>query len=527
MKRFHNILTSLFTAALVLFIGFAAPAQAIAPAGSKLSITVKVTHGDDTSGADEEFAGATVRLLPAPPTLSAPSDQTGLSGDNITYSYTITTNANGLDEYNLSAVVTPDSNVASAPSVSFEVDSGGIIFVELGATVASVLQTTGSDSVVVPHDGSTDASAVNGIQANDTVVIGGAGGAEYEVSQVSYDAAINSKVILLKTPLVSAVQVGDLVLERQSFTMTVSGTSLVGTESAGTVGIVVTATSVADSAFSVADESITSVITPISPSLETYARNETELTTGTAVAYRSISGDEYFAMDAVTAKSGDIVQYAIVQNAGNTGPMTDVVIKASMPTFAAYVAGSTTWNGVVVPDNGDVSAMLLGAGTDCVFDDPAECDIPKDGKAEVTFKVEVDGVAATTTTPSSSDSTTTTDTTTPSSSSSTTTTDTNPMERPPARVAWKAGNDACWDHQYFLATSSSSQEGDGWVQGECVAKNIRPPNPECMAGKCKQTLCNHWAQVKWIPNVLPSLSGYAFVDGAFTSWYTDWAKCID
>ena len=157
MKRFHNILTSLFTAALVLFIGFAAPAQAIAPAGSKLSITVKVTHGGDTTGADEEFAGATVRLLPAAPTLSAPSDQSGLSGDNITYSYTITTNANGLDEYNLSAVVTPDSNVASAPSVSFEVDSGGIIFVELGATVASVLQTTGSDSVVVPHDGSTDA----------------------------------------------------------------------------------------------------------------------------------------------------------------------------------------------------------------------------------------------------------------------------------------------------------------------------------------------------------------------------------
>ena len=176
MKRFHNTLTSLVTAALVLFMGFAAPAQAIAPAGSKLSITVKVTHGDDTSGTDEEFVGATVRLLPAAPTLSAPSDQTGLPGDNITYSYTITTNANGLDRYNLSAVVTPDNNVASDPSVSFEqnqVDIVGIIFVELGATVASVSQTEGGDSVVVPHDGGTDASAVNGIQANDTVVIGG------------------------------------------------------------------------------------------------------------------------------------------------------------------------------------------------------------------------------------------------------------------------------------------------------------------------------------------------------------------
>ena len=475
MKRFHNTLTSLVTAALVLFMGFAAPAQAIAPAGSKLSITVKVTHGDDTSGTDEEFVGATVRLLPAAPTLSAPSDQTGLPGDNITYSYTITTNANGLDRYNLSAVVTPDNNVASDPSVSFEqnqVDIVGIIFVELGATVASVPQTAGGDSVVVPHDGGTDASAVNGIQANDTVVIGDE---EYEVSQVSYDAAINSKVILLKTPLVLDVQVGELVLERQSFTMTVSGTSLVGTESAGTVGVVVTATSVADSALSVDDESMTSVITPISPSLETYARNETELTTGTAVAYTSIAGDEYFDMDTVTAKSGDIVQYAIVQNAGNTGPMTVVVIKASMPTFAMYVSGSTTWNGVVVPDNGDVSAMLLGTGTDCVFDGPTECDIPKDGKAEVTFKVEVDGVAATTTTPSSSDSTTTTDTTTPSSSSTEQPRGSQIIypdpDRPQDGTPWANLTSAqraeywmfvCWEQIY----ADGQSDGNGWVVGQ-------------------------------------------------------------
>lgn len=490
-------------------IGFATSVQAIAPAGSKLGITVKVTHAGDATGIEQESIGVTMTLSPAAPTLSAPIDQSGLSGDNITYSYTITTNANGLDEYTLSAVVTPDSKMASPPpGVSF-----GSTSVELGATVASVSKTTGNDFILVPPDGGTDASAVNGIQANDTVVIGAG---VYEVSQVSYDVAINSKIILLKTPLVSDVQVGDLVAERQSFNMIISGASLVGAEPTGTVGVVVTATSASDTALFVNDESMTSVFTPISPSLEMYVRNETEPTTGVAVAYTSISGDEYFGMDSVTAKAGDIVQYAIVQNAGNTEPMTNVVIKASMPAFTTYETGSTTWNNVVVPDNGDVSAMLLGAGTECVFSDPAECDIPKDGKAEVTFKVQMDGVAVTTT---------------PSGSSTGTTTGTNPMEGPPARVAWTAGNNACWDNQYFLATSTSSQQGDGWVNGECVAKS----NPRCHGSWCRQTLCNNWADRKWIPSVLPNLALYAsdpdaFMSPGFSSFtiaYANYVKCID
>ena len=92
MQRFHHILTSLCTAVLVMFMGFATPVQAIAPAGAKLGITVTVSHDKDDGEPEEtEAAGVTIGLSPAAPTLSMPPDQTVLPGQSISYSYTITT----------------------------------------------------------------------------------------------------------------------------------------------------------------------------------------------------------------------------------------------------------------------------------------------------------------------------------------------------------------------------------------------------------------------------------------------------
>ena len=80
MKRFHHTLTSLVTVVLALFIGFAAPAQVIAPAGIKLNIKITVTHGDDTTGTEKEFGGTAVTLSPVAPTLSAPINQFSVPG---------------------------------------------------------------------------------------------------------------------------------------------------------------------------------------------------------------------------------------------------------------------------------------------------------------------------------------------------------------------------------------------------------------------------------------------------------------
>ena len=53
MKRFHNALTSFYTAVLVMLIGFSGvsnPALAVAPSNSPLSITVTVKHSEDQEG---------------------------------------------------------------------------------------------------------------------------------------------------------------------------------------------------------------------------------------------------------------------------------------------------------------------------------------------------------------------------------------------------------------------------------------------------------------------------------------------
>ena len=76
MKKPRNTLTFFLTAVFVMFAGFVTPAQAIAPAGTKLSITVKVTHDDDGGESEEKKSvGFTIEMSPEAPALSEPADQ--------------------------------------------------------------------------------------------------------------------------------------------------------------------------------------------------------------------------------------------------------------------------------------------------------------------------------------------------------------------------------------------------------------------------------------------------------------------
>ena len=393
MKRFHHTLTSLSTAFLVMFIGFATPAQAVAPAGTSLSITVTVSHDQDDGKPEEtESMGVTVGLSLAAPTLSAPADQTVLPEESINYSYTITTNANGSETYNLNASVTTVDNLDGSPAVFFEQDGGLITSVILGATAASTTQTTGSDFVLVPHDGGADLASVNGIQRNDTVVIGGA---EYEVSGVGYDANFDSMVIGLRTPLVSSVQVGDLIAERQGFEMIISGVGVADPDSMpGTVMVTVTAASASDETLSTPDESITSVLIPIGPSLETYVRNDTDPTTGSDPSYVDSLGQKFFDLSVVAAKAGDTLEYVIIQKAGNTQSLTGVKIQVAMPLFTGYVAGSTRMDGVLQDDVGDPSQSPLIDGMEvystAVTPVVEAGTISVNSLVAVTFKVKMD-----------------------------------------------------------------------------------------------------------------------------------------
>ena len=407
MKRFHPILTSLFTAAVVIFMGFATPVQAIAPAGAKLGITVTVSHDKDDGEPEEtEAAGVTIGLSPAAPTLSMPPDQTVLPGQSISYSYTITTNANGPEIYNLNAVVTMVDNIDGSPAVSFEQDGGPITSVTLGATAVMTAQSAGNDFIYVPSDGNFN-NNVNSIDTGDTVVIGDS---VYEVGGVIYETLYDNKMISLTENLVADVKVGDSISERQGFKMIISGVGVADPDSVpGSVFVTATAASASDDTLSTDDESITSVLVPVGPSLETYVRNETNPTTGSDPAYVDSLGLGFFDPNVVAAKAGDTLQYLIIQKAGNTESLTGVKMQVAMPLFTSYVPGSTTMNDAPVADVGDPpqSPLIDGLEVHSTAATPVVegGTISVNSLALVTFKVKMDGVAATTT-PSGSGPTT-------------------------------------------------------------------------------------------------------------------------
>ena len=418
MRRFHNTLTPLVTAALVILIGFAPPAHAVAPKGAVLSITV-TTHSDQGEQTyDSEVdgglpSGVTVLLSPAAPTLSSQlvSYESSDGTIEIRYSYTITTNANGADDYKLSVEPGASTNMVGEAEGWVSGDP-----ITLSATAALVPHSAGDIGVYVPIPLTTESLPdENQIQVGDTVVIGGA------VYKVADHGAVNaadaesfpqldswtSHKLIFETPLISDVSVGDLIAEQKTFDMWVWNPKIDDDTLPATVGMIVTATSTSDSAFSVQDETLTSLYPAAGPSIEVFVRNVTVPTTGIDPAYTSISGDDFFnsipvyvdpstSPWKVSVSPGDTLQYAIVQKAGNDSakaPLTNVVLKAGMPPFSTYVPGSTTVNAASLDDVGEPAQSQVFDGVMVQSPGSAAGNIAINAFAEVTFRVIMDVAA--------------------------------------------------------------------------------------------------------------------------------------
>ena len=440
MKKPRNTLTFFLTAVFVMFAGFVTPAQAIAPAGTKLSITVKVTHDDDGGESEEKKSvGFTIEMSPEAPALSEPADQEGVQGTVETYTYTITTESNGPDTFKLSAEVMPIENIDDTnAAVEFfqNGDPNPITSVELGATAASQFAPAfeyNNNSVYVPSGG-TDSGPVNLIEVEDTVVIGNVA---YGVSGIIYDTLYDEKMISLDKDLGADVKVGDLVAERQIFEMVVKGLEITNPDLPASFKIVVKATSNTDETAFVVDETLTSFIPVVESTLKIFVRNISEPTQGVDPAYISISNAEFFNADIVTASAGDSVEYAIVQEAGNAQALTGTKVQASIPMFSSYVLGSTALNNNPEEDTGVPlqspliegmsvnSPGLEGTGT-----------IAINKKAEVTFKVQMNVAAE------------------------------QPVSEPASleKVAWTPDlGPVCWDEIY------AQTNVNGWVIGDCLA----------------------------------------------------------
>ncbi|MEC7900908.1 MAG: CARDB domain-containing protein, partial [Acidobacteriota bacterium] len=185
-----------------------------------------------------------VELLPSAPTLSAPADQQieidSAGSTTVSYSYTITTKANGSDIYDLTAALIT-TNLSGSPVAIFQQGAVPITSVTLGATAAVANSPAGAKSIPVPTDGTVD-DLVNGIQAGDSILVHGI---NHKVSSVT-DNGVTARISL--TPAHdSEVLAGDLITESQTFELLISDISIDDRASPATIEIAVSATSQSNS----------------------------------------------------------------------------------------------------------------------------------------------------------------------------------------------------------------------------------------------------------------------------------------
>ena len=462
INRINKILSVALTASIVIMLGLSGLAHAIIPAKSPLGITVTVTHGEEKDVIENvESATFMIELVPAAPYLSSPSDQVKLAGEESTYNYKITALANGPDTYALNSAVTTFDNLESAPELSFKQDDESIESVTLGVTAASEPSPVQSSTIKALSDGLADTS-VNGIQGGDSVVIGGA---VYGVESVLDDGTLAT--INLAGPLQSSMLTGDSIVEQQNFSLVVSGVAIIDPDSPAIATILLTATSESNTELLTNDETITSVYTPVGPSVKIYVRNATNIDNlaipadqDTPVAYTSLSGEDFYNTPGqVSSVTGDTMEYAIVQLAGNTKTLTEVTITAGIPLFTSLVPDSYKLNNQPTDCQVSDSPVSIACSLNSPGLDSTPGTILIHSSAELTFQVKID---ASTVTPD------------------------GPVVS--TKTPWTPGNSACWDDETYPHQPDESNAAfvsSAWVVGECRGTEF--------SANATQEQCDEWA----------------------------------
>jgi len=382
-----------------LLMMFGSTALAVAPSNSVITNTAKLTYTGNTAGI---FASVdvSVSLAPSASTLAspaglAPADNTVAVNQVSSVDYLLTATSNGVDTYLVSGVSTPTGLTGTSATVVYKQGVATVTSVTLGATAALVQAIAGATTITVPSDGVAD-SNLNGIQNGDEVVIAGTA---YLVN-VTDVAPGNSTLTLIAgtlsdgtaapTTLQANVPTGTLIAEQQVVTMEIAD---VGVISGATpqVSVVTTVMSNTDNTKVSTDTHVTLVVAVV---FEKYVRN----TTGAnpAAAGTLINGVTYYATaDAVSAVSGDILEYAIRVTTDPAAGIAGAVITDAVPPFTSYVASSTLLNAKTVA--GDGATSPLGAGLTIDDDNPvraagaaASGNMAAGTTAVITFQVTVD-----------------------------------------------------------------------------------------------------------------------------------------
>lgn len=235
-------------------------AAANTAANTKIINFATVNYKDSTNTTAQTpvtaFATVTVTLVAVAPTLTAPADQNSTLGSAATFSYNITTNANGPDTYALSTSANGGSVTNSTHILtSSAVPSAASVVLGASTIVTPITIAAATDTAItVPSDGVADATpSVNGIVGGDTVVINSL---VYSVISV-VDNAAGTSTITVNGPASAALPYGTLISERKTFTLDVTPLTMNATITNETVTTIISAKGTGAAA---ADTTVTTVL---------------------------------------------------------------------------------------------------------------------------------------------------------------------------------------------------------------------------------------------------------------------------
>jgi uncharacterized repeat protein (TIGR01451 family) len=364
----RSTFTSFWATALSLITIVIAPyAMADTAANTQINnhVTVYYSSENDTgSYFAEADVTVTVSLVAAAPTIDYPSDITDSTESTIeTLTYTITGNANGLDDYEFSII-----NFSNTGLIGGSYSPTGVVTIPIGGTTLAADATTpGQMTITVPYDGTLDGIA-NGIEAGDTIIIGGD---TYQVETTGTPISENESTNLTTITLQSGISgaggsAGDLVRERVTVDVAVTTGTLSGMSGSHAVNARVTW----DGSTNI-DQGTPTVITIGRPSLivSKYVRDTTPSAPPGTVEH-VYGGVSYY--EDVNASPGATLEYIIVVEnpEAASGGLTanSVVIEDFIPQFTSYVLGSMGLD----PDGDGIGFASIGDASN--DNDPGEWD---------------------------------------------------------------------------------------------------------------------------------------------------------
>ncbi|NQV64243.1 MAG: hypothetical protein HQ497_02660 [SAR86 cluster bacterium] len=304
----------------------------------------------------------TINLVPAFPTVaftsSTPTDLLNLvEGQTATLTYTLTSNANGPDDYTVvvgeASVVNITGTVATEAAA---ITLGGSTVALDSTIIATCLAGAGSPSnclITLPNDSSAGTGGVNGLDLGDTVVFEGgrvctiapAGTLTDTGGLTSLGGTLSSIEVTGCSGAIGTIVAGTSVYEQATQTVAV----LIDVTSLGAPGTAtLQVTAIVDGSPAITSAALTDLPVAayvIDLTISKFVRNVTESGLNpacglTALSCLNVDGVLYYA-SGVTANPTNILEYAILAS-NNGGPVTEIIVTDDLTAFSSFNGATGT-----------------------------------------------------------------------------------------------------------------------------------------------------------------------------------------